>query len=127
MKVVNSMSRRDDEFNVEVVDINGSSKKSRPKGKKSIKGPSARKNRQSNIEVEKIDARGKRHRKNDRKQNSEQMPEANLTNRSRNVQFAVVMYFFLALFIALCAYFCYFVGFKSDDFINSPYNSRLEV
>ncbi|MCR4611072.1 MAG: penicillin-binding protein 2, partial [Lachnospiraceae bacterium] len=46
---------------------------------------------------------------------------------SRNVQFAVVMYFFLALFIALCAYFCYFVGFKSDDFINSPYNSRLEV
>lgn len=48
-----------------------------------------------------------------------------ITNKSRNTQFAVIMYFFLALFIALCAYYIYFVAFKADDFINSPYNARL--
>ena len=45
--------------------------------------------------------------------------------RSVNIEFAVVSYAFLTLFIALSAYFCYYVGFQSEDFINHPSNVRL--
>ena len=123
------MSRKNDEFNVEVVDLKGNSTKRQKKsGKKTINGPtSKRKPQQKNIEVETIDARGN-HRSNKRRNDpGDNEPAPAITNRSRNVQFAVVLYFFLALFIALCAYFIYFVAFKSDDFINSPYNARLEI
>jgi peptidoglycan glycosyltransferase len=44
---------------------------------------------------------------------------------ARNVEFAVVTYAFLFLFIGLCAYFVYFVSFKSEDFINHASNARL--
>ena len=44
---------------------------------------------------------------------------------ARNVEFAVVTYAFLLLFISLCAYFVYFVSFQSEDFINHPSNARL--
>lgn len=56
------------------------------------------------------DRRRRKKRKNDIKSNRE---------------FSVVMYIFLALFLSLSAYFIYFVGFRSDTFINSPYNPRL--
>lgn len=45
--------------------------------------------------------------------------------KNTNREFAVITYFFLALFICLCGYFVYFLGFKSEDFINNPYNARL--
>lgn len=44
---------------------------------------------------------------------------------NNNREFSVVMYIFMALFLSLSAYFIYFVGFKSETFINSPYNPRL--
>ena len=44
---------------------------------------------------------------------------------ARNVEFAVITYAFLLLFISLCGYFVYFVSFKSEDFINHPSNARL--
>ncbi len=47
--------------------------------------------------------------------------------KNRNKEFAIVTYSFLALFIALTVYFIYFVQVKSSDFINSPYNARLET
>lgn len=118
------MSKKRDDF--EIIDLNEASSES---GKK-ISGPKARRKSNSKIEVEKVDIKNNRKgsgKKN--KSNKEGTPlnqEQRITNKSRNVQFAVIMYFFLALFIALCAYFCYFVAFKSDDFINSPYNSRLD-
>lgn len=45
--------------------------------------------------------------------------------RKGNREFAVITYFFLALFICLSGYFVYFLQFKSEDFINNPYNARL--
>ena len=44
-----------------------------------------------------------------------------------NREFAVVMYIFLALFAALTVWFIYYVGFRSETFINSPYNPRLSL
>ena len=116
------MSKRDD---FEVIDLNDASSE----GGKKISGPKARRKSNSKIEVEKVDIKNNRRsgRKKDKKDSAKvDEPEQKITNKSRNVQFAVIMYFFLALFIALCVYFCYFVAFKSDDFINSPYNARLD-
>lgn len=45
----------------------------------------------------------------------------------RNREFAVITYVFLALFLVLIAYFIYFQVFRSEDVINSPYNSRASL
>lgn len=45
--------------------------------------------------------------------------------RPRNREFAIVTYSFLVLFIALSIYFCYYMVFKSEDFINNSRNARL--
>lgn len=45
----------------------------------------------------------------------------------RNKEFLVVMYLFLGLFLAMMAYFVYFQVFKSETFINSPYNSLQDL
>ncbi len=45
--------------------------------------------------------------------------------KAKNREFVIIAYMFAALFVALSAYFCYFLTFKSDDFINSSYNPRL--
>lgn len=44
----------------------------------------------------------------------------------RNREFAVVTYLFLAIFISLMGYMVYFQTVKSEDFINSPYNTRQD-
>lgn len=46
--------------------------------------------------------------------------------KNRNKEFAIVTYAFLALFIGMTGYFAYFVQVKSADFVNSPYNARLD-
>ena len=46
------------------------------------------------------------------------------TNRVKNREFAVITYLFVGLFLILIAYFAYFQVYKSEDFINSPYNTR---
>lgn len=43
--------------------------------------------------------------------------------KSKNREYVVVTYLFLFLFIALIAYFIYFMVFQSESFINNPYNS----
>lgn len=53
--------------------------------------------------------------------------QAKKAPKINNREFAIVTYFFLFLFIALTGYFVYFVGFRSEDFINSPYNARLDT
>ena len=40
-----------------------------------------------------------------------------------NREFTVVFYIFFAIFFAMILYFVYFVGFKSEDFINNEYNT----
>jgi peptidoglycan glycosyltransferase len=46
---------------------------------------------------------------------------------SRNREISVIAYLFLFLFLALIAYFVYFQAVKSEDFINSPYNSLQDL
>lgn len=46
------------------------------------------------------------------------------TKRARNREFVIITYLFVAVFIMMMAYFVYFQVFKSEDFINSPYNTR---
>ncbi len=48
-------------------------------------------------------------------------------NRTSNREFTVVTYSFLILYAALAIYFCYFIGIKSEDFINHAANPRLSV
>lgn len=43
---------------------------------------------------------------------------------STNKEFAVITYMFVGMFMILMGYFAYFQIFRSEDFINSPYNSR---
>ncbi|MCI8485199.1 MAG: penicillin-binding protein 2 [Lachnospiraceae bacterium] len=46
------------------------------------------------------------------------------TNREKNREFAVITYLFVGMFILMMGYFVYFQVFRSEDFINSPYNTR---
>lgn len=45
----------------------------------------------------------------------------------KNREFVVIAYLFLALFLGLMAYFVYFQIFRSEEFINSPYNSLQDL
>lgn len=61
---------------------------------------------------------------------NEQTNLNNNTNRRRkpaslNSELTIITYGFLVLFLGMVAYFVYFVGFASEDFINNPYNPRL--
>ena len=49
------------------------------------------------------------------------------TKVAKNKEFLVIMYLFLALFLGLMAYFVYFQVYKSESFINSPYNSLQDL
>ena len=45
---------------------------------------------------------------------------------SRNREYAFVSRFFVLLFVGLAAWIGYFIVFESFDFINSPYNGRMD-
>ena len=47
--------------------------------------------------------------------------------KSVNREFTVVAYLFFFLFLCMAGYFCYFLLFQSESFINSPYNPRLSA
>lgn len=47
--------------------------------------------------------------------------------KGKNREFLVVMYLFLAMFLAMMAYFVCFQVFLSEEFINSPYNSLQDL
>ncbi len=61
-----------------------------------------------------------------RKQNRDSKQKSG-TSVSKNKEFAVITYLFLAIFICLMGYMVYFQMVKSEDFINSPYNSRQDT
>lgn len=46
------------------------------------------------------------------------------TKRARNREFVIITYLFVAVFMMMMGYFVYFQVFMSEDFINSPYNTR---
>lgn len=45
-------------------------------------------------------------------------------SQKNNREFAVITYLFVGIFILMMGYFAYFQVFRSEDFINSPYNAR---
>lgn len=47
--------------------------------------------------------------------------------QTKNKEFAVIAYLFLGMFLCLMLYMVYFQVFKSEDFINSPYNTRQDT
>ena len=49
------------------------------------------------------------------------------TKRKTNREYAVITYFFFFIFIAMMIYFVYFQVIKSEEFINSPYNSLQDL
>lgn len=46
---------------------------------------------------------------------------------SKNREYVVITYLFLALFLALIGYFVYFEAVRSETFINSSYNKRQDL
>lgn len=46
------------------------------------------------------------------------------TKTTKNREFAIITYLFVGVFILMMGYFVYFQIFRSEDFINSPYNTR---
>lgn len=46
------------------------------------------------------------------------------TSTNKNKEFVTITYIFVGMFILMMGYFIYFQFFMSEDFINSPYNTR---
>ncbi|MGN0341988.1 MAG: peptidoglycan D,D-transpeptidase FtsI family protein [Roseburia sp.] len=69
----------------------------------------------------------KENNQNKRKSQAKKLP---LTQKSKtstkNKEFVVITYIFLLMFLAMMCYIVYFMAVKSEDFINSPYNSRQD-
>ena len=53
--------------------------------------------------------------------------ERSKKRRSRNREYTFVSWFFVAVFAAMIGYLVYFNVVKSEDFINSPYNTRQDT
>ena len=47
--------------------------------------------------------------------------------RAKNKPYTIVSYMFVAMFVALIGYMVYFNVIKSEEFINSPYNTRQDT
>ena len=65
---------------------------------------------------------------NDIKENHNVIRNKNLSRSEKNKinnRFATITYVYIFIFLAMTAYLCYFLGFKSDSFINNPYNPRI--
>lgn len=53
--------------------------------------------------------------------------EISKKRRARNREYTFVSWFFVAVFMAMIGYLVYFNVVKSEDFINSPYNTRQDT
>ncbi|MCI8494825.1 MAG: penicillin-binding protein 2 [Lachnospiraceae bacterium] len=58
-----------------------------------------------------------------KKASTEQKSRTSAKNR-KNREFAIITYSFVGIFMMMMGYFAYFQIFRSEDFINSPYNTR---
>ncbi|HIZ23681.1 MAG TPA: penicillin-binding protein 2 [Candidatus Blautia faecigallinarum] len=68
----------------------------------------------------------KRRREFEKEQRSIERERAK-KRRSKNREYIFVSYFFVLVFAGLIAYLIYFNGVRSEDFINSPYNTRQDT
>ena len=55
------------------------------------------------------------------------MAQKNKKKISKNKEYSIVTYFFFFIFLALILYFIYFQVIRSEEFINSPYNSLQDL
>lgn len=55
------------------------------------------------------------------------MAQKNKKKTNKNREYSIVTYFFFFIFLALIGYFIYFQTAKSEQFINSPYNSLQDL
>lgn len=53
--------------------------------------------------------------------------EAAKRKKARNREYSFVSWFFVLIFVSLIGYVVYFNAVKSEDFINSPYNTRQDT
>jgi peptidoglycan glycosyltransferase len=65
--------------------------------------------------------------KQQRRLQKEQERQENRRRRSKNREYTLISYLFVGIFVALAAYLVYFDGMKSEEFINSPYNTRQDT
>ena len=61
------------------------------------------------------------------KQQKRKAQEISKKRRSRNREYTFVSCFFVLIFVSLIGYLVYFDKVKSEDFINSPYNTRQDT
>lgn len=53
-----------------------------------------------------------------------QSTERKYRTSTKNKEFEIITYLFVAMFLMMMGYFVYYQVFRSEDFINSPYNTR---
>lgn len=58
---------------------------------------------------------------------SKSMERKSKTSTNKNQEFVFITYLFVGMFILMMGYFVYYQVFKSEDFINSPYNKRQDT
>ncbi len=80
------------------------------------------------IERETLRREAQRKKEEKRQQKEEEkLAKKLLKQPSKNHEYTVIAYLFFGLFLCMSAYFCYFMVFAGEDFINSPYNPRLSA
>lgn len=72
------------------------------------------------------DVEKKQRREYERERKREEQ-ERSKRRRARNKEYTYVSWFFVAVFAAMIGYLVYFNVVKSEDFINSPYNTRQDT
>ncbi|MDC7291896.1 penicillin-binding transpeptidase domain-containing protein [Blautia schinkii] len=69
----------------------------------------------------------KQRRKELMKEQKRREREAIKQKKARNREYSFVSYFFVLIFVSLIGYVIYYNGMKSEEFINSPYNTRQDT
>ena len=73
------------------------------------------------------DIEERKQRKELRKRQKRKAQEISRKKRSRNREYTFVSCFFVLIFVSMIGYLVYFNYAKSEDFINSPYNTRQDT
>ena len=73
------------------------------------------------------DIEEKKRRKELRKRQKRKAQEISKKRRPGNREYTLVSCFFVLIFVSMIGYLVYFNYAKSDDFINSPYNTRQDT
>lgn len=69
----------------------------------------------------------RKRRKEFEKEQKRRQKEENRKRRARNKEYTLVSVFFVLIFVSMIGYLIYFSVEKSEDFINSPYNTRQDT